>query len=238
MTAVAGGRLAILVDRSLLTELDPGRWVEPALTSLAPLAALLVALVFAVAAVTKLGDQPSSVADFAALGLPAPAALARVVPPAELAIAALLLIAPAVGATLASLALMAFTAVLAAALRAGRRVSCGCLGPLSRKPVSTATLGRNAGLIALAVLAAATPAPTGVLPTLPAADVVLAVGPLVLLAALGAQILALRAQLGRIWSVELAGEPGGRRGRPGAGADGPDLVLTTTHPSTDTGATT
>ncbi|MEM9566225.1 MAG: MauE/DoxX family redox-associated membrane protein [Actinomycetota bacterium] len=246
MTTIAARPLAILVDRALLSELVPQRLIEPALTSLAPLAALATALVFGVAAATKLADRPSTVADFAAIGLPRPALLARLVPAIELAIVVLLLLAPAVGATLAAVALVAFTAVLASALRAGRRVSCGCLGPLSRRPISTATLWRNVGLLALTAVAAATPAPPGLLPTLPAGDVVLAVGPLALLTALGVQLLTLRSQLGRIWSVELAGEPDRRRGRRTA-ADGSDaeassggdsLLFPTTHPSTDTGVTT
>ena len=104
--------------------------------------------------------------------------------------------------------------MLVRALRSGRSVSCGCLGPLSRQPVSATTLARNMVLTSLALMATAAPTPSGAWqPVVPAGDVILAIGPALLLAALGAQVLALRSQIGRVWSVELAGEPGGRRTR-------------------------
>lgn len=212
--------LAILVDQGSIDAAGLagladrlGGPIADLVAALAPLAALALAAVFTVAAATKLAHPPIARREFAALGLPAPGLLARVVPPVEFVIAVLLLVRPAVGGVLAALVLVAFTAVLAAAVRSGRSVSCGCLGPLSRKPVSVATLVRNLGLIALADLAAVTPTPDGLLPTLPAGEVVLAVGPAVLLAVLATQALAVRAQIGRLWSVELAGEQPTRRGQ-------------------------
>lgn len=187
--------------------------VADAVAALAPLAALALAAVFTVAAATKLAHPPTARREFTALGLPAPGLLVRVVPPVEALVAVLLLVRPAAGGLAAAATLTAFTAVLAAAVRSGRSVSCGCLGSLSRRPVSTATLFRNLALIATAAVAATTPVPTGLTPTMPAGEVVLAVGPALLLIAIGAQALALRSQIGRIWSVELAGEQPPRRGR-------------------------
>lgn len=219
--------LAVLVDQSLLDRPPTERVLDAAaaiadrlgpivgdtIAATAPLAALILAGVFTVAAGAKLAEPATARREFAALGLPAPAALARVVPPAEFVIALLLLVRPAAGGLAAALALLAFTAVLTAAVRAGRSVSCGCLGPLSRRPVTVATLVRNLGLIALSAIAATTPTPTGLTPTLPAGEVVLAVGPAVLLVALVLQTWVLRNQIGRIWSVELAGERPTRGGR-------------------------
>lgn len=184
---------------------------DEALAALAPAAALVLAAVFAVAAATKLADQPTTADEFGRLGLPAPDLLARVVPPAELAVSVLLLWRPNLGSTVASFALLAFTAVLAAALRTGRSVSCGCLGSLSRKPISAMTLVRNGALMALAALASTTPTTGGWRPTLPAPEMILSLGLATMLTAVAVHLLLLREQIGRIWSVELAGEHTGRR---------------------------
>ena len=186
--------------------------VADLLTALAPLAGLALAAVFTVAAVTKLTDRRSTAREFADLGLPAPTLLTGIVPPVELTVAALLLFHPAVGALLATLALLAFSAVLLAALRSGRSVTCGCLGPLSRRPISAATLIRNGALLALAALASTGPTPDGPVPVLPAIELTLAAGTTALLGLLGHQLLTVRANIGRLWSVELAGEGAGRRG--------------------------
>ncbi|MEL6981732.1 MAG: MauE/DoxX family redox-associated membrane protein [Actinomycetota bacterium] len=186
------------------------------LVALAPVAGLLLAAVFALAAATKAVDHGATTSEFAALGLPRPALLARIVPPAEVGIAVALVARPAAGALLATLALLAFSAVLIAALRTGRSVSCGCLGALSREPVSVTTLVRNAGFLALAALAATGPTPTGLSVALPSLELGLTTGTALLLALLSHQLLALRAQIGRLWSVELAGEaPTRGRGRSG-----------------------
>lgn len=182
--------------------------------ALAPVAGLLLAAVFALAAVTKAIDPTATTAEFTALGLPRPGLLARVVPPAELVIAVALVARPATGAVLAVLALGAFSAVLLAALRTGRSVSCGCLGSLSREPISATTLVRNGGFVALAALAATGPTPTGVAVSLPSLELGLATGTALLLGLVGHQLMTLRAQIGRLWSVELAGEaPGSARER-------------------------
>ncbi len=183
------------------------------LVALAPVAGLALAAVFVIAAVTKTIDRPATVREFSELGLPRPALLARAVPPAELVIAILLVARPAIGAALAALALLAFTAVLAAVLRSGRTVSCGCLGALSAKPVSSLTLARNGVLLTLAALASAGPTPTGLDVALPAVEVALATGTAATIGLVGHQLLSLRHQIGRLWSVDLAGERPTRGGR-------------------------
>lgn len=203
---------ALIVDHSLaMVMADLGGAL---LDAVAPVAAVIVAGVLALAGVAKATDRATTTTEFAALGLPWPGLLARIVPPLELGVAGLVLLRPRLGGAAAAILLLAFTLVLVRALRAGRSVSCGCLGPLSRQPVSATTLVRNGLLTALALLTIAAPTPSAAWqPVLPAGDVVLAVGPAVLLAVLGAQVLALRSQIGRVWSVELAGEAGGRRTR-------------------------
>ncbi len=204
--------LALIIDHAVATAMAD--LLGPVVTALAPVASLVVAGVLALAGLAKTIGRQTTVAEFTSLGLPHPGVLARIVPPAELALAGLVLVRPGVGGPLAAVALLAFTAVLARALRSGRSVSCGCLGPLSRRPVSGATLARNGVLVGLALVAAASPARSGWSPILPDVEVVLATGPALLVVALGAQLLVLRAQIGRIWSVELAGEAtGGRRTR-------------------------
>ena len=129
-----------------------------------------------------------------------------------MAIAAALLLRPGLGGATAAAALLAFTAVLVAALQSGRSVSCGCLGPLDRGPISGRTVGRNVGLLAVMTLATAAPDHPGLRTALPDLAVVLATGSATLLVALGWQLRALHRHTGRIWSVALAGETG--RSRP------------------------
>ncbi len=170
---------------------------------MATMAAVLLAAVFAVAAVTKAIAPAATAAELADLGLPAPGLLARVVPPSELAIAVALLIAPRVGAMAAGLALSAFTAVLIATIRSGRVVSCGCLGSLSRQPVSSATVVRNLCLLAMAGAVATTTRLS-----VPDVESVVVATLLVLVALIASQLLAMFKATDRIWSVELAGETG------------------------------
>lgn len=198
--------LALVIEALVYRSVD-------VLVALAPVAGLVLAAVFVIAAVTKTVDRTATTAEFTDLGLPRPALLAGVVPPAELIVALLLVARPPIGAALAALALLAFTAVLLAALRTGRTVSCGCLGALSRTPISARTIGRNGALLVLAALASAGPTPTGMGITLPALEVGLASGTAALLGLVGYQLLSLRNQIGRLWSVELAGETPTRGGR-------------------------
>ena len=171
------------------------------LAALASLAAMLLALVFATAAVTKLIAPKAAASEFSDLGLPSPGLLARLVPAVELTVAAALIVRPPLGATAAAILLCAFTAVLIATIRSGRTVSCGCLGALSRQPVTAATVARNFAFLAMTGLAAAVPSLS--VPDLPA---VMVMTLSCALAGLVVQLMATRQTIGRIWSVELAGE--------------------------------
>jgi uncharacterized membrane protein YphA (DoxX/SURF4 family) len=168
----------------------------------ASIMAVTMAAVFAVAAISKLRSPTSTEQEFAGLGVPRPRLLARVVPVFEIVTAATLLVAPPAGGLLSMMLLVAFTAVITATIRSGRTVTCGCLGAMSRKPITIATAIRNLVFIAASATAAATP--SLVVPSLPTVAVVTL---LVALVAIGTQLAALQRTLGRVWSVELAGEP-------------------------------
>lgn len=171
----------------------------------ASIMAAAMATIFVVAAVTKLRSPDTTAAEFTRLRLPAGPVLARVLPPIELATAALILIRPQAGAVVATGLLMAFTAVLIATIRSGLVVSCGCLGSVSRKPVTPATVARNLVFVAMTAMAASTP--SLVIPDL-ASVMVSATAAVVIVLVL--QLMTLRQELGRLWSVELAGEAGPR----------------------------
>jgi thiol-disulfide isomerase/thioredoxin len=127
------------------------------------LAALLVvtrvvsAGVFLVAAVTKLADRAGTRDAITAFGAPrrSAAALAVVLPLAELAVAALLVPAPTsvYGALGALLLLALFSAAIGWNLLHGRAPDCHCFGQLHSAPAGWQTLARNAGLAGLAVFA-------------------------------------------------------------------------------------
>jgi hypothetical protein len=120
--------------------------MQPALLA----AQVVLAGVFVVAALAKLGDR----AGFrdALVGFGVPRVLVRpfavVVPLAELAVAGLLLWAPAAGLGAAAL-LLTFSTAIAVNLLRGRAPDCRCFGQLHSAPVSWWTVARN-GLLALA----------------------------------------------------------------------------------------
>lgn len=152
---------------------------------------LLLAAVFAVAAVAKLADREGSrrtVRDFGG-----PAWLAIGLPVAELAIAAALV--PAAMAHVAALAaaglLLVFAAAVANARVRGRQPGCGCLGRLYSKPAGWGTVARNVLLAGGALMIASQPsaAPTRV-------DLAVA-GIVVLVAAQAILILTLFRRYGR-----------------------------------------
>lgn len=120
-------------------------------------AAGILALVLVVAAVTKSRHPGRTAEELEAIGLRWPRALAWVLGPVELATAAVLVVSPAWGGVLAFALLSGFTVVLVGLVRSGRPVPCHCFGSLSREPVSGLTLVRNAGLLILAAVAAASP---------------------------------------------------------------------------------
>lgn len=172
-----------------------GAWIG----GLGSMMAVALAAVFAIAGGMKI--HRSSAPDMRRLGLPLPRVLALVVPIIEVATARTLLIAPRWGATSALVLLMAFNAVLVHTIRSGRTVSCGCLGSLTDSPIGWTTVFRNGvlGLMALFAMQAGTlSAPS------PVAFVVF-IG-FVLAAAVIGQLIASWQEIGRLWSVQLAGE--------------------------------
>ncbi|MFM7534351.1 MAG: MauE/DoxX family redox-associated membrane protein [Acidimicrobiales bacterium] len=116
-------------------------------------ASVALGAVFTIAAVTKLA-APTWTADAAALGVPR--WLARPVPVVEVVLAATLVagIARPVPALGAVVLLVVFSALVAQALRRGRRPVCACFGRWSARPISAWTLARNGVLLALAAVAA------------------------------------------------------------------------------------
>jgi thiol-disulfide isomerase/thioredoxin/uncharacterized membrane protein YphA (DoxX/SURF4 family) len=117
---------------------------------------LLLAAVFAVAAVAKLTDRRGSEQAIAEMGLPRATAplLARIVPVIELTIAATLLPASSAwwGGVAALGLLAAFTMTIAVNLWRGRAVDCHCFGQLTAGPIGRGTLLRNLLLVSLAAL--------------------------------------------------------------------------------------
>ncbi len=125
---------------------------------LALIARLLLAAVFAVAALAKLRDREGTRGSLGDFGLPARltgfGALA--LPVAELAAAALLIPEPTarIGALLALALLLAFTAAVARSLARGEQPDCNCFGGVHSAPVSRLTLVRNVALAAVAAAVA------------------------------------------------------------------------------------
>lgn len=143
-------------------------WTERPFDGLPYLAALLLAGVFAVAAVAKWRDLAGTARAMAAFGLPKPWLVARAVPGAEAALAVGLVLTPAASAVLAFALLAAFTMVLVARLRRGAPgAPCGCFGSWSGSALSWSDVVRN-GLLLVAALIAI----TGDLPRRPGVGVV------------------------------------------------------------------
>lgn len=117
---------------------------------------MLLALVFAWAALGKVLRPAATAAAFTGLGLPLAGALAVAVPVGEVAVAALLVVRPQVGAALALAALAAFSFVIARALMRGTRAGCGCFGSRRTDPVSPVDIIRNGLLAAFALVATGT----------------------------------------------------------------------------------
>ena len=121
--------------------------------------AVVLAAVFVRAAAAKLARPRDAAAGFDALGVPAPAAMAWLVPAAELAVATLLVAVPRAGGVAALVLLVPFTLVLARAVRAGVLTGCACFGSSSRRPVSGRDLVRNGVLAAMALVVSAAAEP-------------------------------------------------------------------------------
>ena len=164
-------------------------------------AALLLAAVFAWAGAVKLVTPRRTAAAFRDLGVPVPQLLARAVPPAELATAALLVISPRSGATAALVALSLFTGVVLRALHQGRRAGCGCFGAAtSGDDLSYVEPARNL-LLALAAAAALSATELG----RPSLAGVVAVTSLATAGALVLGLLRLRQRVGVVWATPLPG---------------------------------
>ena len=165
--------------------------------------AVALGAVFVGAGAAKAARPAETAAGFRALGLPAPPALARLVPLSELGAAAILLAAPRAGGAAALLLLGGFSVFLGRALRRGLTAPCNCFGAVRAEAVSTLDLVRNLGLAALA--AAALLAGRPVVPSVPAAAVAVA--------AVGAGVLVLRAVRARVtrrsWRRSLGSEAQG-----------------------------
>jgi thiol-disulfide isomerase/thioredoxin len=124
------------------------------MSTVAVISRLVLALVFAVAAATKLADQGGTREAVIAFGGPARAAgtLAVVLPICELITAGLLLPSSTADAgAIAALSLLAaFSILIAVNLMRGRAPDCHCFGQLHSAPAGPWTLARNGVLAALA----------------------------------------------------------------------------------------
>ena len=123
------------------------------MNALAVVAGVVVGVAFVVAGASKLAAGRAWLAQ--AAGMRVPRVPAAVVPFAELAVGALLVVQvwrpwPAV----AALVLLAmFTVLIVAHLGAGSHPPCACFGAWSAKPLGWGHVVRNAALAALAVVA-------------------------------------------------------------------------------------
>ena len=135
--------------------------------TVALVARLTLAAAFACSAGAKLFQVGAFAASLAAFRVPAPGVVARVVPPAEAALAVALVALPgqAWPAYAAIVLLVVLTGVVVANLAAGQTAPCPCFAPGGNRPVSASTVLRNGVLLGLAVLgtgsvAGAAPGPT------------------------------------------------------------------------------
>ena len=117
-----------------------------------------LALLFVTAAAHKLRDRAAFRATFAEYRI-LPETVSAVVPLAELAVAALLVVAAtsALGKIGAAALLLVYAAAVGVNLARGRRhIDCGCAGPRARRPIGGGIVVRNA-LLAAAALAGLVP---------------------------------------------------------------------------------
>jgi uncharacterized membrane protein YphA (DoxX/SURF4 family) len=121
--------------------------------------ALALAVLFVVAALSKLRDRPGTAQAFASLGVPQADAAARLVPLLELVIALALVAVPAVGGVVALVTLAFFTTFLVGRLRAGVTAPCACFGGSTTEPLSLAKITDNAFMMVAALAAASASGP-------------------------------------------------------------------------------
>lgn len=171
------------------------------MTGLATLLALAVAATLVAAAVAKLKEPGRTAGDFAALGLPLPAMLSRVVPAVELAVAVSLLVIPGWGAVAAFGLFVLFTALLVSLVRSGQPIACSCFGAVSDEPVSWVEVARNGVL--LIASAAVTPIDRLAVPGFAA---IVAFSAAAVIGAVVIQVVAFKRDVGAVWSTHLSGE--------------------------------
>ena len=133
--------------------------------------ALVLAAVFVRAGAAKVARPAQTTTSFAALGVPAAGAVARLVPVVEVLVAVALLAAPRAGGIGALALLLPFSAVLGRAVRAGSVVPCNCFGAARADPVSSIDVVRNVMLVALALVALSAGEPSVPVPAAAAAAV-------------------------------------------------------------------
>ena len=119
--------------------------------SIGGLAAAVLAVVFVIAAASKLRDPVATRRTMQGFGLPNPRLLAVVLPVTEGATALLLLVDPRTGGPCAVALLAAFTTLITGRLMAGHHDACGCFGAWSSRPLSWKDIARNLVLIGLGV---------------------------------------------------------------------------------------
>ncbi len=171
------------------------------MTEIGSAAAILLALVMAYAAQSKLRSHSQTTQSFSELGLPWPTFSAWFVPVAELAIAVSLLLAPGWGGVAGFALLLGFTTYLLTILKSGLSVACSCFGSTGNEPVSSLEIGRNIGLLGLAATATTTSQLHR--PSL-AALVLVSIS--LLLVLLISQLFHLYHQVGSLFRIEFAGE--------------------------------
>ena len=139
------------------------------ITAVGLAASLLIAVVFAVAGIAKLGDQAGTRTAVREFGVPASLGnlFALVLPMAELAVAVLLVNSSTrvIGA-LGAIALLAiFSVAIAIQVARGRAPKCLCFGQRHSEPVGWKTLARN-GVFAVLAVTALTAAAQGDTPSI------------------------------------------------------------------------
>ena len=116
---------------------------------------VLLALVFATAAVAKFADQPGTRQALFDFGVPARrvTVLGVLLPLAEFAVAVAILVQPTArwGAIGALFLLLVFVAGIARAMAKGQAPDCHCFGQISSSPAGPRTLLRNAAFAAAAL---------------------------------------------------------------------------------------
>lgn len=124
------------------------------MTTVGVVASVLLGLSFLVAGGSKVAAGPTWPVQARELG--APGVVISTLPWIEIVLGAVLVVqvARTAAASVALLVLAAFTILIVVRLAQGRHPPCACFGAWSAKPLGWGHVGRNAGLMLLAVVAA------------------------------------------------------------------------------------